>query len=189
MTRAQLLLGPVGGVDAALTRALDELERERDRDRAWDWRAACQARADILAGRCTTTEAAARLQIAVRTLRGRWARLRLSAPPRIDRRTVQAVRDVIEQHPGAGDAEIARRISSTGAPCTRIAVLRARQAAGIPSQYDRRARAACDEVGEYVRAYPWMTPGQIRDCMLADGWPWRVSIERVAQYARRAVAS
>lgn len=186
LARAQLMLGQVDGFEAALSRALDELDRERDRGRKWDWRAACLARVAVLQGRRTIPEAARRAGLSARTLRVRWRRLGM--PPEM--RTIgAAVREVVDRCPGIADAEIALQLVERGyVNATRVSVMRARHAAGISSSFARRIDAERDEVSAYLRDYPWMTPADIRGAMLADGWPWPLDARRICDHVDRYYA-
>jgi len=187
LARAQFMLGQVDGLEAALSRALDELDRERDRGRTWDWRAACLARVAVLQGRHTIPEAARRVGLSARTLRVRWRRLGM--PPEM--RTIgAAVREVVDRCPGINDAAIALQLVDRGyVNATRVSVMRARHSAGITSSFARRVDAERDEVAAYLRDYAWMTPADIRGAMLADGWGWPIDLRRitahVAHVARR----
>ena len=111
LTRAQLALGQVHDVDEALTRALDQLDRERDRGRAWDWLPVCAARVAVLQGVHTTSQAARRLGVTPKTLRTRWTRLGM---PDMPLTLGAAVRGVIESRPGVTDSQIAAERDEIG---------------------------------------------------------------------------
>ena len=180
LARAQLMLGQVDGVEAALSRALDELDRERDRARAWDWRSACAARVAVLRGEVTICQAAARAGLSARTLRVRWRRLGM---PREPRTVGAAVREIVDRSPGATDEQIAGELRLKGHHgATRVSVMRARREAGIASSFARREDAEREEVSVYIRDYPWMTPADIRGAMLADGWRWQLDLRRIAEH-------
>tara|TARA_Y100001973_G_scaffold67427_1_gene98478 strand:- start:629 stop:1216 length:588 start_codon:yes stop_codon:yes gene_type:complete len=186
LARAQLMLGDVSGYDEALSRALDELARERSRQRRWSWRDACDARAAVLAGACTTSQAAARLCLTARTLKLRWRALGMPKEPSS---IAAAIRVAIESDPGATDQQIAQRLSGEGYVLSRVSVMRTRRAAGIESSFGRRLQAERDEVDEYVRAYPWMSAADVRGAMRADGWPWPVCIRRIARHVTKSRAA
>ena len=140
----------------------------RSRQRRWSWRDACDARAAVLAGACTTSQAAARLCLTARTLKLRWRALGMPKEPSS---IAAAIRVAIESDPGATDQQIAQRLSGEGYVLSRVSVMRTRRAAGIESSFGRRLQAERDEVDEYVRAYPWMSAEDVRGAMRADGWP------------------
>lgn len=178
LQRARRILGGRGvvGVDVMLRAALDEVEARRDASVTYDWRASCQAHRDCAAGRLTVDEAAAALGIPPKCLRHRWARLGI-LPPLTD-----GIRQVIARDPGAGDGDISAALLADGYAHARPDLVRAaRLAAGLPDAHERRRRAEQVEVESYVAAYPWATPADILDGILADGWPWRLSLYRVAE--------
>jgi len=182
LTRAQVMLGTVSSRDEALTRALDELERERDRARSWDWRAVCAARMSVLRGACTTSQAAARMRCTARTLRGRWQSLRLSVPTRS---LAEIIQQAIHISPGSTDEAIAAALREAGHVHTsRVVVMRARHAAGIEGSVIRRHKVERDEVAAYLRDYDWMTARDILAAMRADGWGWRLDLRRIERHVQ-----
>ena len=178
LQRARRILGGRGvvGVDVMLQAALDEVEARRDAAITYDWRASCQAHLDGADGRITVDEAAERLGCTPKSVRHQWTRLGIAAP------LAPGICEVVARDPGAGDREIAAALQADGyAHATRDLVRSARLSAGLPDAHERRRQAEQVEVASYVVAYPWASPADILDGILADGWPWRLSLYRVAE--------